>query len=497
VKRTISVDAALRDRRLLGAALGDLASWQTWSIALKGAFGLPLNDAERTIFDAIAGGRNPPARRVRELWAVAGRRSGKTRMAAAISVHIGAIEQHTLAPGEVGYVLLLAASRSQARVAFDYVRGFLDASPILRQQILGITSEEVRLKGNIVIAVHAGSYRTIRGRTLLAVVGDETSFWRDESSAQPDVEIYRACAPALAASRGLWVGISTGYRKIGLLYQRWRDHFGADSDDVLVVQADSATLNPTLDVRMIERAKSSDPEAAETEWGGGFRSDIAAFLDDRAIDDAVDHGRPLELSPRYGISYKSFVDPSGGRHDAFTLCIGHKESDNRFVVDVVRGRAPPFDPHGVVAEYAATLKSYGISTVAGDNYSAAWAETAFQDAGITYQRSEMNKSALYLEALPHFMRGSVSIPDHPKLVRELRLLERRTSRAGKDIVDHGRNGSDDHANALAGMLRALAGSNYESLDWVCGPDDPAPAMMPMGGNGWGHPLLRHSLLRWR
>ena len=52
MKRTISVDAALRDRQLLGAALGDLASWRTWSIALKGAFGLPLNDAECTIFDA-------------------------------------------------------------------------------------------------------------------------------------------------------------------------------------------------------------------------------------------------------------------------------------------------------------------------------------------------------------------------------------------------------------------------------------------------------------
>ena len=113
MKRTISVDAALRDRQLLGAALDDLASWRTWSIALKGAFGLPLNDAERTIFDAIAGGRTPPPRPVRELWAVAGRRSGKTRMAAAISVHIGAIEQHTLAPGEVAYVCCLppAAAR--------------------------------------------------------------------------------------------------------------------------------------------------------------------------------------------------------------------------------------------------------------------------------------------------------------------------------------------------------------------------------------------------
>ena len=69
------------------------------------------------------------------------------------------------------------------------------------------------------------------------------------------MEIYRACAPALAASGGLWVGISTGYRKIGLLYQRWRDNFGVGSDDVLVVQGDSATLNPTLDAGMIARAK--------------------------------------------------------------------------------------------------------------------------------------------------------------------------------------------------------------------------------------------------
>ena len=355
-----TIDQALLDRNLLGAALGDLASWQRWLTVLRAAFALPMTASDRATFAQVAGDRPLPRARVSELWAVVGRRSGKTRIAAAISVYIGAIERHTLAPGETGYVLLLAASRAQASVAFGYVVGFLEGSPILKQQIEAVTADEVRLKGNVVIGVHAGSYRTIRGRTLLAVVGDETSFWRDESSAQPDVEIYRACAPALAASRGLWVGISTGYRKIGLLYQRWRDHFGVDSDDVLVVQADSATLNPTLDVRMIERAKSSDPEAAETEWGGGFRSDIAAFLDDRVIDDAVDHGRPLELPPRYDISYKGFVDPSGGRHDAFTLCIGHKESDNRFVVDVVRGRAPPFDPHGVVAEYAATLKSYGI-----------------------------------------------------------------------------------------------------------------------------------------
>ena len=125
-----------------------------------------------------------------------------------------------------------------------------------------------------------------------------------------------------------------------------------------------------------------------------------------------------------------------------------------FVADVIRGRYPPFDPEAVVTEYAKLLKQYRVLTVTGDNYSAAWAETAFGRAGIRYTRSEQSKSQLYLEALPQFMRQAISIPNHPKLIRELRLLERRTSRVGRDVVDHGKSGSDDYANALCGALRS-------------------------------------------
>ena len=144
--------------------------------------------------------------------------------------------------------------------------------------------------------------------------------------------------------------------------------------------------------------------------------------------------------------------------------------------DVIRGRAPPFDPHDVVGEYAALLKDYRVLTCTGDNYSAAWAETTFRDAGITYRRSEMAKSQLYLEALPPFMRGTVRIPDHARLIRELRLLERRTSRVGKDVVDYGRNGTDDLANSLAGMLRSLAvGSGYPMDQRTVDQDDDDPS----------------------
>jgi hypothetical protein len=46
----------------------------------------------------------------------------------------------------------------------------------------------------------------------------------------------------------------------------------------------------------------------------------------------------------------------------------------------------------------------------------------------------------------------VRFADHAKLVRELRLLERRTHRSGKDTVEHPRNGHDDYANAVCGVL---------------------------------------------
>ena len=270
--------------------------------------------------------------------------------------------------------------------------------------------------------------------------------------------------PALAVSRGLWVGISTGYRKVGLLYQKWRDHFGHTGDGVLVVQGASEQFNPTLDREMIVRAKASDPEAAELEWGGGFRSDISSFLDDGIIEACVDHGRPLELPPRPGIAYSAFIDVSGGRHDDFTMCIGHSDGDG-FVADVIRGRHPPFDPEAVTAEYAALLRDYRVSSAIGDAYSGAWAETAFEKAGIQYRRSDMAKSQLYLELVPHFMRQAVRFPNIPKLVRELKLLERRTSRIGKDAVDHGRNGSDDYANALVGALQACVKPKAKPFRW--------------------------------
>jgi hypothetical protein len=86
--RSITIDTALTDRNLLGAALGNPKSWETWRTVLKAAFGLSLNADEAKAFASVAGNRKPPEYRVRELWCLVGRRGGKSRVAALIAVYL-------------------------------------------------------------------------------------------------------------------------------------------------------------------------------------------------------------------------------------------------------------------------------------------------------------------------------------------------------------------------------------------------------------------------
>jgi hypothetical protein len=64
-------------------------SWNGWRTVLRAAFALPMTKDEVAFFKSIAGGRDPPRRRVRELWCVCGRRSGKSAIISLISAHAG------------------------------------------------------------------------------------------------------------------------------------------------------------------------------------------------------------------------------------------------------------------------------------------------------------------------------------------------------------------------------------------------------------------------
>ena len=76
----------------------------------------------------------------------------------------------------------------------------------------------------------------------------------------------------------------------------------------------------------------------------------------------------------------------------------------------------------------------------------------FNRNGIAYEPAELNKSEIYQELLPLLNSRVVALLDNDRLQRQLLSLERRTSRAGRDAINHPRGARDDLANAVAGAL---------------------------------------------
>jgi len=434
-------------------------TWTGWHTILKAAFAIPMTETETTFFQSVAGDRLAPTEAVRELWLIAGRRAGKDSIASAVAAFAAATfnQQDRLRPGERGVVMCLAVDRDQARVILNYIRSYFTDIPLLAGMLTRETAIGFELSNGIDIAIVTNNFRSVRGRAVLLAVFDECAYWRDESSAAPDEELYKAIVPALASIPGsMIIGISSPYRKSGLLYKKYKKHFG-QPDDVLVIQAPTRSLNPTIPQALIDRELAEDPAGADAEWMANFRNDIGGWLDIALIEAAVDYGITVRPALSHCV-YTAAADPAGGSgKDSFTCAISHNEHGGA-VLDCLLEIRPPFNPIEAVTTIAALLRSYNLKEVTGDAYAAAWVVSAFASSGITYHHSDRNRSEIYRDAMPLFTSGRARILDNQKLISQFGSLERKTSSMGKDKIDHGPNGHDDLCNsaALAMVLTTTA-----------------------------------------
>ena len=288
-------------------------SWFGWRCILRAAFALRMDKQEIEFFKSVAGDRALPTKRVRELWIIAGRRAGKDSVASLITAHAAALfdQGDKLRPGERALCMCLACDREQARIVTSYTRSYFNDIPLLADSVTRETSLGFQLDNAVDVSISTNNFRAVRGRPVLCAVFDEVAFWRSEDSASPDEEVYRAVTPGMATIPGsMLIGISSPYKRSGLLWRKFRDHYGKDGD-ILVVRAPSLVLNPTLDKSIIDRALEDDPSAASAEWLAEFRTDIESFVSREAVDAVTLNGR-FELPYAAGTRYTAFVDPAGG-----------------------------------------------------------------------------------------------------------------------------------------------------------------------------------------
>lgn len=442
----INIESVIRD--FFPQFLAD--SWSRWLVVLRVLFSLPLSDEESAIFVQYARRQVPAI--VRELWLICGRRSGKSTIAALIALYLACFVDHGLKRGERGTGMIICPDRKQARVILNYIRAFMESVPMLAAMIEQTTKESIRLTNGITIETHTASYRSTRGYCVVFCIVDEIAFLRDETSSTPDREILAAIRPAmLTVPDARLICISSPYAKRGELYRIYRDAYGKDAPELLVWQAGTRDMNPTIDQRKIDEAVEADPTSARAEFFGEFRNDVEAPITDEVLADAVATG--VHVIPALDtVHYFGFHDAAGGSgKDSMTSAVAHKEFE-RIVLDSVLETRPPFSPEASIKEHAEFFRSYHVSMIESDRYAGMFPVEQFAKHGITCRPSEKSKSEIYAELVPMFNSRRVRLLDNKRLIVQVAGLERRNSSGGRFTIDHGVGLHDDLINAAGGAL---------------------------------------------
>lgn len=461
----IEIEQALGHKDLLAHCVrGGGSSWTPWRAFLKSVYGRPLDAAELAIYQRCTGRQEPLTAPLQTCSMIIGRRAGKSAAAAALAVFESAFRGwgHDLGVGEKAVTLIVAVTKEQAGVVFNYVRGIITASPLLRQMIERETVDTIELSNGCCIQTVPTNFRSMRGRAIATAILDEAAFYRDQDGVTNDREILtavRAGQAQFGASAKL-IMLSSPYRRSGVLFDHWKRYHGVDDPRHLAWMGATTTMNPSIDPTFIAEQFEIDPLSAASEFGDEetgiqFRSDVSGYIERDVVESLVIDGR-FDLPPLPRVRYHAFVDAAGGGGpDSMTMAISHEE-DGVAVLDVVREMRPRFDPHAVVIEFAGLLREYRVREIHGDRYAGTWCSTAFEKQRIEYRPSPFTKSQIYVNALPALMARKVELLDNKRLTTQLIALERRTGRGRGDTIDHAPGGHDDVVNAALGAITCMS-----------------------------------------
>ena len=135
----------------------------------------------------------------------------------------------------------------------------------------------------------------------------------------------------------------------------------ATMTDILVWQATTRDMNPTVPQSWIDTQLAKDPARASADYLAQFSSDLEGFISREAVMACVVPGL-RERPPDRRVRHHAFVDPSGGSTDSFTLCIGHNDIARRTVILDChpRGEGAVLSPKRWCRSSVALMKTYNV-----------------------------------------------------------------------------------------------------------------------------------------
>lgn len=404
---------------------------------LKVTYGLSLDESEREFYRRATGREEYRPREHDELSVLAGRQSGKTSCIAAPIAVFEAFREHGVPPGQRAYVLVIAPVIQQAKIAFNFIRKYIEASTTLSEWVLKITQDEIELKNGVVIACRPCSYITVRGYPIIAVICDEMAFWRHEvTAANPEQEVIDALRPGMATLHHTkLVKISTPYRKEGIL---WNEFQQRNELDHVVWQVSTEEMNPAVPRKFLEKARRRSEETFRREHLAEFTDNAIGWIAPEILDPCIFRGKN-EL-PRVSLGrYAAAADPAFRSSD-FGFAVLHRSDDGDITVVYVYKwtgtRNLPLDFEIICAQIQEVLLRYGINELVGDQFCFPILRQQFEKLGIYYREftfGSHTRASLYGNLRQLISQRKITLLDEPELLRQLRNLEEVKVPNGVDV----------------------------------------------------------------
>lgn len=443
----------------------------------------------------------------RTLVARVGRRGGKSSsicrfaVAFALSYDVGAIP-----PGDVGVVAFISTRADEAAQRLRTIKAILGAIDVEWFPV----ENGIQLSDRaIAFKVFPASIAGVSGFTAILVIADEVAKWRDaDTGANPATEVLASVGPTMATQPDA--------RKILLSSPLGHEDAHAKAFDLgdtgfqRTAFAETWIANPTVTK---ERTQVDEPDERVwlREYAAIPQAGRQSAFDVKAVERAIAHPRPTgERGPRYLL-----VDPSSGRKDAFSWGVVSWVSPPKTAngtpsaqwkaylelehVDAIEGSFwNHVDGDKIVDKLFSVGEEWGCQVAHSDQREALMLSSAFARRseratndrgrrGIRYVMHDWT-NANKVEAVERLRRwlaeGTLALPQHDKLRRELLAFEERITPTGAFTFGARGSGHDDLVSLLItgtiaeinGELgRATAGDVNASLR----------AMRRASGGRWG------------
>lgn len=391
-------------------------------------------------------GGKVPTERARELCLFAGKRGGKTAIAAAfIAVCSQRIDCSGLLPGEHVRIPVVSLSRDLAAQTFGHIRGAIEASPALRSLLVtDPTADTIQLRHpsgrvvEVVVTAGARAGASVAARWLGGAVFDEFPRMLGADEATVNWDHMRGEVVGRVLPGGAILNIGQPWAPFGPAYSMFLEHWGRPGA-VVVVKAPAYRMNPWWwTPERCEDFKRNAPDRYATDVEAEFAAQEEALFNDLELARATRSTEPA-LEPNPLASYEAAMDPAT-RRNAWTLTITTKQEGRirvALAAQWVGTKLEPLSPRKVMAEIAELVRPYRVAGVMTDQYYSDALRDFADDAKVGILPISLTAEAqtkAYLSMQLRIAAGLFELAPDMMLRTDLQRLRKRVTQTGVAIV---------------------------------------------------------------